>query len=333
MIILLSKNLKVLGKYKKVNIITLLLVIVIIISGYVNRNTSENSTFLASIVYSMSILDCFISFELFKEKGILKDVIKQFLFLLTFYLLINDLLMVFRPNLYIANGEYYFLGNKFKIMYLHCFDAVFFMIVKNKVSIIFFLISLFVSLYTNCVSGLVLVLVLFLLIIYKPKKASPILITSILIISSLIALSFEQFINIPIIKYFINDVFDKANTIASRNFIYNHIVEIIQTKPLLGFGYNNSYPVLGKLGIGVNTQNSLFETIFQFGWIGLILTILLIYETTKNGHKEKSLFGLSLYSLIIGFGILSSIEIVINIYFIFILALYNCCREEKILNE
>lgn len=327
-LILFKKN-KLLKKYKKVNFLVILFIVCVLISGFINRELTINKTLLTSFIFALSVFNVFYSFELFYEEDKLVNIMKMYAFILTVFLIINNILMLFFPSLFITHGEYYFLGNKFKIAYLHCFDIIFINYFDPSKKKYIYISLILTCLFTNCVSGIVLFIILILFDFFsgRIKKMSPVLSILVLIISGVIAITFEQFINYSFVNYIVNVVFDKSSTIHSRLYIYQHVVDILNNKPLFGYGFNNSNVILSKLGIGVNTQNSIFETIFQFGWIGLISLLLLTFNVFKNKKilNNKSL--VLTYSLIIGYFVLSSIEITLNIYFIFLTALFNVGRE------
>ena len=339
---LMKVRCKSIRKYKYINSCVLAFCVSIFISGILNRNTTTNNTLAMSILYVMSILNIFFGFELFEARKNMRHVLCVFYRLTVFYIIINDFLMLFINRLYVQFGELYLIGNKFSVVITHLFLYALYKTVKKDKKInriianVLLLMATVVAIYTNCMTGLVGCLVIFVIEIIpdarKKKIVSPWVVAILLCFFSTILIVYSEILSLPIMQDLINNILHKEGTIASRLFIYTHVFEVINRKIYWGYGYNNSYPILTKLGIGVNTQNGVLENLMYFGSIGTAFLILLLCATVGEMKRENTKKAYPFFMLVIVFIVASSVEIMLGIKFILCLGIINsiCFSEEKI---
>ena len=101
--------------------------------------------------------------------------------------------------------------------------------------------------------------------------------------------------------------------------IYDNVLPIINEHFWLGYGANNYYEILYLLIKAPNTQNGILNIMFQFGLLGTVIFIILMYIFAKKG--EKIMENKGVFILITVLTIFSSIEITLNMYFFFFMAL------------
>lgn len=317
------------NKYKKINILVLLFITTILLSSFIN-----NLNPLRGVLAAIKILEIFWFFEYIYQIKEEKAIIKIFTELLGIYIISNDLLMFIKPDLFLTHEQYYLLGNKFQISYLHILLLTFysynnFYINQNKrklVFIILYLACLAISIYTECTTAVVgTILFGLFMIIFKNKKVNSKLITITLIVSCSILVLFSSIIQFKPVEYLIVNILHEDITLTGRTIIYQEVFGIISSNWLLGYGYGNSYEIMHKAISFPNTQNALLEYWLTTGIVGMLFLILLIYNILKN--YKKKINPIVIYILV--FSILGSVEITIDIIFLALLALINIGKNEK----
>lgn len=318
-------------KYRKINIILISFIGIMIFSSFYNGLNVQRG-----IVQGLKLFEIFFFFEYINQINNEKGAVKTFLILTSIYLLINDILAFFMPNLYSVFNNNYFLGNKFQVSYTHIILLALYMYytkcikddnIKRYTEIVLILMTVIISLYTKCTTALVGVLI-FLILCHtqKNKKTNAKRIIALLVISCSILLIFSNIINIKPIEYIIVNILHEDPTLTGRTYIYENVFTTIKSNWLLGYGYGNSYEIMTSQVHSPNTQNALMEYWLTTGLIGMLLLILLIYQILKNhGNKKNN----ALISCICMFCILGSIEITIGNYFFVLIAMVNKGKFKK----
>ena len=319
-------NKDILKKKKKINVIMLTFCLFIVISSLINKNHIYRG-----LIYAMKIIEVFLFFEYVHHKNIMNDVIKKFYYLTLIYCVINDFIMLLRPDLYNQYSAYYLLGNKFTISYLHIYIIIFSLFFRRKKKIqtlALFLWAIVISIYTECstaVIGCVILLFIYFInkhitVLFKPKV---IIIT--LFISCSILLFFSGILQNKIISNFIVNVLHEDIGLTGRVGIYDKIFEIILPKILFGYGYGNSYEIVMDSIHAPNTQNGLTECLLDYGLFGTIFLVYLIYTVFKNLNNNKKFF--YAYTPIVFcvyvYAILAMVEVTLDINFLTFLAMLN----------
>ena len=119
----------------------------------------------------------------------------------------------------------------------------------------------------------------------------------------------------PIVQYFITDILGESLDLHGRLQMYTTVIPVFLKQPLWGYGCNNYYPVLYSLVKAPNAQNGILNCMIQFGIIGTIILVIVLFLMLKKSENVKECY--PLYALIIMMTIISSVEITIDIYFIF----------------
>ena len=138
--LLMNINKFFLRKYIKINFVLLLFCTSAFISSYFGRNYVSHS-YLLTFKYVMIIAISILYFECINFYGInmWKIVIKVFISLSLFYVVMNDLLMFVQPGVFRASDELgvgdkfncFLLGNKFNVVYLHLFFWAFYLLYQQ----------------------------------------------------------------------------------------------------------------------------------------------------------------------------------------------------------
>lgn len=326
-------------RYKEINILLFAFIIVILISSFYNKVNMHRG-----ILYAIKILEIFLFWEYVHQRKEQKSVIKIFLYLTMIYLIITDMLLLFKPSLYLNNSQNYLLGNKFHVSYLHILLFAFYsfytyekknIIVKILKGLIWIL-AITVSITTECntaVIGCILIIIGSVIAKKKNMKSfnNPRNIILTLIISSSMLLYFSGVLHVKPVEYFIVNVLNEDLTLTGRMNIYEKDLEVIPNKLFLGYGYGNSYDVMFEAMGAPNTQNGLLECILNFGVIGTILLIIIIYKVFKDYDQNNNMNSIILYLYV--FAILGMIEITIDITYIALIAMLNNGKIKALVGE
>lgn len=318
-------------KYKKINTLLLCYCGIIIISSFYNYINVQWGIF-----YVIKLINLFLFFEYIHQKKEEKNIIRIFTFLTFAYVLLNDFIMILRPDLFYVYDLNYLLGNKFPISYLHLVLVVFYIYNKENdssiyykfITILFYILGIVVSIFTECTTGLIGFIIFPIIYLFnknKKKKINAELFILTLIISCTILLIFSSIIKLKPIEYIITNILHEDITLTGRTDIYENVFYVINDKWLLGYGYGNSYDVMFKEVGYANTQNALLEYWIMTGFLGMVLLILLIYKIIKNYNQNMNSIIACLYVFII----LGSVEITICLTFFGLLAIINNGESEK----
>lgn len=330
----LFKNLKIfLNKQFLIrNIWIYLFCISIIITAFYNDGISQ--LFYRTLFYVCCIIELFLLLELFSLKKILINAIRIFYYLTLFYIVLNDIILLFIPNLYhtLGNGEFYLIGNKFSVGYFHItlFILSFYLdlIKKQKISwhsFLFLLLSAIISSRIGCSTTLIgsIILMIFVLIPLKVKKflKKRTLLFITLIVSTFILLVFSSILQYGPIKYIIENILGEDVGLTGRLNIYNNLSNIIQENLWLGYGHGESYNVLFPKIWAPNAQNGVLDCVIQYGLVGTGLYIKMIFSMFKSQKKDLRVYPFVILTYM--YIILSSVEITLNITFLISLAIIN----------
>jgi len=316
------------------NQVLLIYLLVVVVTSLLNSNHElSRNVFLASVMFSTIVLEVFLVFQYFIKIDQYSRLI-DILYKLTFgSLLINDLLLLTIPSLHKITGGYYFVGNKFDVVYLHLILLVFFLMRRRNirvqsnnskiigVAIILatYLISYRVDSATGLIGITLLMVLLKLRISTKQILTRPLLPIIVLVSSSSFFFIFDSILSVPFVRLFIEETLHRDVTLTGRLWIYRSVFDIMPGHFFTGFGHGSTFEICMKLLRAPNTQNGLIEILVQYGVLGVILFLALLY-TIFRGRKipENSL---PLVTLIYVFILLSSVEITFSLQFFALIAL------------
>ena len=340
-VFLLLKYRKTGKEYFKQRIILFIWALIVLISSIYNKSSS-------GILFIIKVVEAYLFMEYMHKKGKFNEMITTFFYTTLFYIILNDLLMLGGTNLKYGYNEYYLLGNKFTVGLLHIALLIFY-IQKNKVKIkkdikkktiavALFIISIIASIYVDCSTTIICKMIV-LILLALPKKVAeklynPKVAIIILLLFSAILLVFANILNNNFIRYIIVDILGEDIELTGRMNIYKQVIPYVYDGLMLGHGYGSSYSILMDAFNAPNTQNGLLENIFNYGLLGTILLITLIYLIFKNlkkNDKQLNLYPIVVYIYVFFF--ISSVEISIGLTLIILLSMINIKNEENILKN
>lgn len=327
-----------------VNIILNSYLFVVLLSAFLNRNTTQiRNPFLSAIVYASIILEIFLVLRILASKHQFKQIIDVFYYLSLFYAIVTDITFLLFRGLYIQYAGLYLIGNKFDVSYLHLQLLVLLIqkcrmegrsvIYKNTIMLVYILLSLWVTTYVQCATGTVgLLLLLLLNFIPEHFLCNPIIALSALVISSISFFAFANILTNKYVEYFIINILHKDITLSTRMIIYRHVGRVIEGHWLMGYGYGSGYEICMNLIHAPNLQNGLIDCIMQQGIIAAILLIILYTTVFRNlnhkflANKEYIPSAIMVYIYVL----ISCVEITFNTSFLFwILITYAGCLNNK----
>lgn len=329
-------------KYLKINIVLIIFCMIIIISAVSNVKVYANRSFLIGVFHAISILNVYLFFEYMSFIKKVKNCINIFYRLTLFYVIINDIILIFIPNIFIK-FQNYFVGNKFEVSYLHILLLILFyqlninkinksIIIKMKL-ILIFILSTYICIKVECTTAFIGCLIILIFIIFKKLLKTIITSNKIMLIalgvSDSILLISSSILSIPIINYFIVNILNEDITLTGRMRIYKEVGSIIKEKLALGYGYGNSYFILIEKIYAPNTQNGILECIINYGIIGTLLMIILMYLSMKNNKRNININMYPIITLIYVYIFLSSVEITLGISILSLFAIINAESEEE----
>ena len=139
-------------------------------------------------------------------------------------------------------------------------------------------------------------------------------------------------LNVPAISNFITNVLGKDITLTGRMGAYARFFLMMRGHYLIGYGLDHNYWIClrgltsNSLLPIYNAQNGVFDSMVSCGVIGTAMIFALAYAMIKKG-KEKSNY--AFLSGIYIFGIVSMVEVTLNLKFIILLAFVGLAWEDK----
>lgn len=338
------------NKYSAINKALLLYLGMVLISSCINlHSVKERNVFFVAIVFVTIIVEVYVLFEYFIILNKTQELVNTLFYLLLFYCILTDLVMLLFPGLYSEKGMYYLIGNKFEVSYLHL-QLLSMYLQKEKCKrkcmkfgksdFIFFVligISFWATINVECSTGTigVILLVIFYYCMVQNVKVfkKPVVFLAILLISVTVLMLFSGIVHFEPIRYLVEDVLHRDITLTGRLNIYKSIEKVFSGHVLFGYGMGSSFEITMKLISAPNTQNGVLEIILQQGIISLVLLVILIWKVFQL-ISRKQVINYALIILYI-YIIFASVEITLDVSFLTWLALalvFEKNTEQKILN-
>ena len=250
-------------------------------------------------------------------------VLKTFFILTIMYVVVTDILIFFNSDLF--GNEYYFIGNKFSVIYKHLELLMLILVCEKKkrsrIHIVKALILCFITCWVAVevqsatgIAGVIIFLAVYFLI---PERLlyNPLFFFSILVGSALIVFAIDVILSWAPVKIFITDILKRDMSLTGRIDIYAAIPKLLKGHLLFGYGYNTAYEVWTNYSWYMpNAQNGLINFIFEQGIFSALCVILYGVKTfslvkTKDFRSKFK----PMAALIIGYSLIATIEIVIDI--------------------
>lgn len=327
-----------LRKFLLTNFSLILFSLFVVISAYFNLYRDiERNPFLAAIVFSGSLLEMFFIAEIMSEKGNTIKMMDIYFKSALIIAIITEFIAIFLPSFAASNQDRYLIGTKFQVVYMHYLIIVFY-VVKNKLikkkkfnNKIFILLSLwaiFASIFTQCSTGVVgIILLLVFLMIFKKNQnilLNNIIFLIVIILSFAFIFMYGFILKNSIMEYIIVNLLHRDMTLTSRTIVFGRVLNLLPGNLIWGFGYGSTYELGIQLAGIPNTQNAILNWIWQSGVVTTVLMVLFIF-VTFNFSKKIAEFGRvdvlkPLCILVYIFVILGAIEVTFNNTFFGLLA-------------
>ena len=153
-------------KYRVFDVVLLMFLLVVLITGYINRNElKERDVFLAALVFVLIVMEAFFLFQCFEHKRVLGRTINIVYHLTALYVVLTDIILVVNQDLVVEKEGYYLIGNKFSVVFAHYLMICLYWYVKcNKKKILIinksilalmYVLTFSVALFVECATGVV----------------------------------------------------------------------------------------------------------------------------------------------------------------------------------
>lgn len=193
------------------------------------------------------------------------------------YLLINDVLMLLKVNVF--EGFTYFLGDKFIVSYYHILLLVVMCVVQlqrqyyvSRIKLgVFMVYAVFASIYTECTTALFGVVFVFCMMKFFRITSNLIYSKNLTLIlwalCSVFFFVFGFFLQEDWVTEFLISIGEDP-TLSGRTDIYAVLMDFIAVSPLTGYGYGNASRVLMFAQRLPDAQNGLLDIVLSQGIIG-----------------------------------------------------------------
>lgn len=271
------------------------------------------------------------------------DIIKKNIL---FYMLILDVFVILTLGKGLGGSglggkieeAVYLIGNKFMVSYLHMAIIALINCSKNKIfqnrkkicRIMFFLIySLVICKLADTTTGIigcVLVAVIQIILIYKPKfinlLSNPLSVLIFFFSINIILLLTDFILENEFFTSFFLSISHTSTILSGRVKMYNISIEAIIKKPIWGYGIN--YDIVREILSFGNPQNGLLKILLDYGIVGMILFSLVLFNTFKNVDRASDYyFSQGIIAFVYAMLFCSLVEINLSSIFILMCALLN----------
>lgn len=313
-------------------------------SSFLNRGY-QGTDYVSVMVFGFSILETFFTAEIFRETKKVDYGCKIIFFCCFISCVLNDMLMVVFPAKYsfLLHNDAYLVGNKFNVCYTHLYLLIFSLAVyqinkkSNRIVFAAFLLeSIAIASSVNCTTGIISFVILAVFLVMKKAiyelMEKPLFFIVLTLGLDLLLIVNSAILNVPAISNFITNVLGKDITLTGRMGAYARFFLMMRGHYLIGYGLDHNYWIClrgltsNSLLPIYNAQNGVFDSMVSCGVIGTAMIFALAYAMIKKG-KEKSNY--AFLSGIYIFGILSMVEVTLNLKFIILLAFVGLAWEDK----
>ena len=318
-------------------LLTLLMFAFLALSAYFNRNTMYGqSPMRVTLRFVLYWMELFLLMVWVAETGRGGFVIR-FLFWYTLILvaatdfLLLTKLMVFRNG----SQETYLVGNKFTVAYLHMdllalwfvkHDGRFLFWQKSKVlAILLASVVILVSVYVDCMTGLLgcIVLIWLFASMDTPVQTkllrlnSPGLLSLVLLLSLIFPFVSQSIVSIPAVEAFLNNVLGRSNTLTGRINIFEVFIRRMEDNWLWGYGFGNGNVIAQAIFGYANAQNAILNWVLQAGVFAtgsLLGLIVMVFRQLSKA--EESMKFMPLVALIYVYVVMGAVETTFSMAFL-----------------
>ena len=335
-------NCRILRKkeFAHINVFLLIFLSIVLYTSWINRGVIETrNPFFAAIVFSALLIEFFLMMEITAIKGYTQSMIDVFFVLTSMLVITTDMFVFLGISLDYEGGMKYIPGTKFQVVYLHFLWLALYMVkyrqsyrLKQKYKlgmVVLILLSLVVSAIVDCSTGIIGAFIFAIVLLLYRRHSNiiynPTVLVGTLIVSFLLSYIIRVIIMWRPVEYVLVHLLDKDITLTSRTRIYMMVPLLLRGHYLWGYGYGTTYELGKKLGGFPNTQNALWEWIWQCGILGVVALLSLIYVVVLYVNKAhyKSNESRSRYMLMMLyiFSVLAIVEITVDLSYLGYLAM------------
>ena len=344
--VLLRKN------YFAVLMSAVVLCLLLVCSMLLNMDVSiGNSPLRRTFRMVLYLMELFLYMIVMAEKGCGKQVVNFLFWYLLLLVALNDALM-FSGVIRFRDGRYenYLLGTKFIVAYLHM-NLLTMWFIRSKMRarrvrfakakiLLMALLIVAICLRVDVMSGVLGCMALIALFILsgKPrgrklfKLASPTILMLTLALSILFVFIAEWVINIPAVRFVVEDVLKRDTTITGRLNIYEDFIVNMRGHWLTGYGLGNGTAVARRLFGYNNVQNGVLDWVLQVGVFatGALLALVVVVFRQLSRRRGQALAPiLPLVSLLYMYIILGMIETTMDMSFFLWVAMIFLLLNER----
>lgn len=348
--LLLSNLLK--RKYFYTLLILLVFCLGLLLTMYVNRDTRIGEDPARQTVrFILYLVELFALVIILAERGESERILKfLFRYLVVTVLVTDFLLLSGAMRFYSGRHEYYLVGTKFSVSYLHMNLLVLWVMRRQGMNrdlrlprwliAVLAIFVLLVAVRVDCMTGVVgcVALVVLFALLESPRRAKMLRFTSPVILllfffgSALVSFITEEIMSIPFVSYIVEDVLGRDSTLTGRVNIYLQYADRISGHWMTGYGFGNGNAVSVALFGYENTQNAILQWIIQVGIPGtciLLFMMMYIFHRASLVQGRKLARIMPLVVLIYVYIILGTVETTFNMKYIMWFALIFMIINEK----
>lgn len=326
--------------------------VLLVISMFANWKTNIGESPLRyTFRLLLYLVEVFLLMTVIAETGRGQAALNFLFWYLLLITIVNDTLM-FTQIIRFVVGRYesYLVGTKFSVSYLHMNLLTMWVMcryhkgglrgISRWLVVVAAVFIALVAIRVNCMTGVLgsaLLVILFGMMDGSKrhklfKFTSPWLLLLALVVSVAFAFVADAFTQIPVVKYFVEDVLNRDTSITGRTNIYQMYVANLEGRWLTGYGYGNGNDAALALFGYENVQNGLLQWVLQVGipaTIGMVAMMMQVFRLANRCSLERRAQLMPLVALIYMYIVLGTIETTFNMAFILWFALIYMVANER----
>jgi len=304
---------------------------------------------LNALVTGMKYVVIFIVVEKLVEKSTFQNVINTFFKILFSFSIIADLSIWLTLGKGIGGQKvlnYYIIGNKFQVAYLHMILLALFLIqdffvpkdkLRKRVYWFYLIYTIFLCFFIECSTGLFGCLTMGAIAFFIKKKgvickylAKPSVFLIIFIGATFLLVGTNVLLESPFFSNLFLKLSHTNRLLSGRVEMYEIAMTAIKNNPIWGYGINCTI-VEDILSWG-NPQNGLLKMLLDYGILGTAVFFDVIIKVFRNANINVAnhFNTYALMSFLYGMAICSMVEINISGYFFLGLAFLNCVKKRNV---
>ena len=330
----------------------MLLCALLITTALVNKDvTLGDSPLQKTVRLMLYLVELFLFMMLQAERGKGQNTINFLFWYLLALVAVNDVLLFSRVITFrTGRFESYMVGTKFTVAYMHM-DLLTLWAMRSKKSIRSFRFSkwkvalaaafiIALSVRIDIMTGILgcIALVVLFVLVESPRGSkllrltSPWMLCLVVITSIILAFIADSIMQIPFVKYVVENLLGRDTTITGRINIYGQYLANMEGHWLFGYGYGNANTVSVTMFGYENVQNAVLQWVLQVGVFATAALLLLLLQVFRQIPRRKipnMRRIMPLVALIYMFVVLGTIETTMDMAFILWFALIFMLVNER----